>query len=113
MVFVPWDVVMPLKNHIALLWNYGKLFFLLGALFNLVCVTTLSAFFSYSGLVFAVILKVLFTTAVWYLHHLLEGRDGIFFYINLGIGRKKLTVETLSADFLFLVFLLVVLVIWN
>ncbi|MBR6883897.1 MAG: hypothetical protein IKN06_13145, partial [Bacteroidales bacterium] len=56
-------------------------------------------------LVVAFILKTLFTAVVLYLHRQFEDRDAVFFYINLGLSRKRLMAATLSIDFEFLLLL--------
>lgn len=53
----------------------------------------------------AFILKTLFTAVVLYLHRVFEARDAVFFYINLGLSRKRLMAATLSIDFGFLLLL--------
>lgn len=92
-------------RNIGLTWMYGKWIILAGGLYNLVCTALLAAAFSYMGLVDAFILKVLFTGVVLYLHRRFEVRDAIFFYINLGLSRKRLMAGTLTIDFGFLLLL--------
>ena len=92
-------------RNIGLVWMYGKWIILFGGLYNLACTSFLAWAFSYAGLVVAFILKMLFTAVVLYLHHQFEDRDAVFFYINLGLSRKRLMAATLSIDFGFLLFL--------
>ena len=92
-------------QNIRLVWMYGKWIILAGGLYNLVCAAFLAGAFSYMGLVDALILKMLFTAVVLYLHRRFEDRDAVFFYINLGWSRKRLMAATLSIDFGFLVLL--------
>ena len=92
-------------RNIGLVWMYGKWIILAGGLFNLACTAFLSEAFSYAGLVVAFILKTLFTAVVLYLHWVFEDRDAVFFYINLGLSRKRLMAATLSIDFGFLLLL--------
>ena len=92
-------------RNIGLTWMYGKWIILAGGLYNLVCAAFLAAAFSYMGLVDAFFLKVLFTGVVLYLHRQFEDRDAVFFYINLGLSRKRLMAATLSIDFGFLLLL--------
>ena len=92
-------------RNIGLVGMYGKWIILAGGLFNLVCAAFLARAFSYGGLVAALVLKMPFTAIVLYLHRQFEDRDAVFFYINLGLSRKRLMAGTLSIDFGFLVFL--------
>ena len=92
-------------RNIGLVWMYGKWIILIGGLFNLACTSFLAWAFSYMGLVTAFILKTPFTAVVLYLHRVFESRDAVFFYINLGLSRKRLMAVTLSIDFGFLLLL--------
>ena len=92
-------------RNIGLVWMYGKWIILAGGLFNLACTAFLVGAFSYTGLVAAFILKMLFTAVVLYLHRQFVDRDAVFFYINLGLSRKRLMAATLSIDFGFLLLL--------
>ena len=89
----------------GLVWMYGKWIILVGGLYNLACTSFLAWAFSYAGLVVAFILKMLFTAVLLYLHRVFEARDAVFFYINLGLSRKRLMAATLSIDFGFLLLL--------
>ena len=90
---------MQIGRHIGLVWGYGKWMLAAGMVFNAVCAGFLAAAFSYVGVVDAWVLKLAFTAVVLYLHRLLEDRDAIFFYINLGLSRKCLMAWTLGIDF--------------
>ena len=92
-------------RNMGVVWMYGKWIILAGGVYNVVCATFLAAAFSYAGLVSALILKLLFTAVVLYLHWRFKDRDSVFFYINLGLSRKRLMVATLSIDFGFLLLL--------
>ena len=94
-----------IRRNIGLMWMYGKWIILAGGLYNLVCAAFLAGAFSYVALVDAFILKMLFTAVVLYLYRRFEDRDAVFFYINLGLSRKRLMAATLSIDFGFLVLL--------
>ena len=96
-------------RNIGLVWMYGKWIILVGGLYNLAWASFLAWAFSYVGLITAFILKTPFTAVVLYLHRVFESRDAVFFYINLGLSRKRLMAATLSIDFGFL-FLLEILV---
>ena len=90
---------------IGLTWMYGKWMILVGGLYNLACTSFLAWAFSYMGLVTAFILKMPFTAVLLYLHRVFENRDAVFFYINLGLSRKRLMAGTLTIDFGFLLLL--------
>ena len=92
-------------RNLRLVWMYGKWIILAGGLYNLLCAAFLAGAFSYMGLVNALILKMLFTAVVLYLHRRFEDRDAVFFYINLGLSRKRLMAATRSIDFGFLILL--------
>jgi len=92
-------------RNIGLVWMYGKWIILVGGLYNLACTSFLAWAFSFAGLVAAFILKTLFTAVVLYLHRVFEARDAVFFYINMGLSRKRLMAATLSIDFGFLLLL--------
>ena len=98
-------------RNIGLVWMYGKWIILIGGLYNLACTSFLAWAFSYAGLVVAFILKTLFTAVVLYLHRVFEARDAVFFYINLGLSRKRLMAATLSIDFGFLLLLEMLIVL--
>ena len=91
--------MVEIGRHIRLVWQYGKWIIVLGGLFNVVCAGFLAGAFSYAALVYALILKVMFTSVVLYLHRAFESRDAVFFYINLGLSRKRLLGESLAFDF--------------
>ena len=86
-------------KHIEVVWQYGKWIFLAGMMYNAVCAGFLVGAFSYAGLVYALVLKLVFTAIVLYLHRVFEDRDAVFFYINLGMNRKGLLAWTLAVDF--------------
>lgn len=98
-------------RNIGLVLMYGKWILLAGGLYNLVCAAFLAGAFSYMGLVDAFVLKILFTAIVLYLHRQFEDRDAVFFYVNLGLSRKRLMTATLSMDFGFLLFLEILIVL--
>ena len=98
-------------RNIGMVWMYGKWMILVGGLYNLACTSFLAWAFSYAGLVAAFILKTPFTAVVLYLHRVFENRDAVFFYINLGLSRKRLMAATLSIDFGFMLFLEILIVL--
>ena len=97
---------MTLRDRIYLTWSYGKAQFLVGALYNVVCTQLLTSGFSYSFYIDAFILKAVVYAITYYLVRQFRDRDAIFFYINLGLSRRKLQLSVLLVDFLFLAILL-------
>ena len=97
---------MTLRNRISLTWRYGKAQLLIGAVYNLVCMYFLLGGISYAFFVDCFIVKVVVTAIVIYLASMFRDRDSIFFYINLGLSRRKLQVSVVLADFLALAILL-------
>ena len=97
---------MTLRDRIYLTWSYGKIQFLVGAVYNIVCTLLLTRGFSYSFYIDAFILKAVVYAITYYLVRQFRGRDAIFLYINLGLSRRKLQLSVLLVDFLFLAILL-------
>ncbi len=97
---------MTFRDRIYLTWSYGKIQFLVGALYNIVCAQLLASGFSYSFYIDAFILKAVVYAITYYLVRQFRGRDAIFFFINLGLSRRKLQLSVLLVDFLFLAILL-------
>ena len=93
---------MTLRDRISLTWNYGKTQLLIGAVYNLFCFGLLAGQFSYTFFVDSFILKAVLLPIVLYLLHLFRDRDAFFFYINLGLSRRKLEFSVILADFLML-----------
>ena len=98
---------MTLCDRISLTWRYGKAQLLIGALYNLFCARLLANGVSYSFFVDSFILKAVLTAIILYLAWQFRDRDAIFFYINLGLSRRKLQISVVLADFLALAILLV------
>lgn len=99
---------MTLSDYISLTWRYGKPLFLIGAVYNLVCAGFQMRGFSYSFLVYSFIFKVIPMLLTMYLAKHFQDRDAIFFYINLGLSRKKLLGSTILIDFLALAVLMTI-----
>ncbi len=97
---------MTLRDRIYLTWSYGKIQFLVGAVYNIVCAQLLMRGFSYAFYIDAFILKAAVYAITYYLVRQFRGRDAIFFYINLGLSRRKLQLSVLLVDFLVLAILL-------
>ncbi len=104
---------MTLHDRISLTWRYGKAQLLIGAVYNLVCMSFLLRGISYTFFVDCFIVKVLVTALTMYLASKFRDRDAIFFYINLGLSRRKLQFSVILADFLMLVILLAFVLIFH
>ncbi len=104
---------MPFLNRISLTWRYGKAQLLIGAVYNLVCMSFLLSGISYSFFVDCFIVKVLVTAFSMYLASKFRDRDAIFFYINLGLSRGKLQISVILADCLMLAILLTSVLIFH
>ena len=97
---------MSIRDRILLTWNYGKAQFLVGAAYNVFCTLLLKTGFSYSFFVDAFILKSIVFALTYYLTRQFQNRDAIFFYINLGLSRRKMQLSVLFVDYLVLTILL-------
>lgn len=97
---------MTLRDCIYLTWCYGKAQLVVGAVYNLVCMRFLLMEISYMFFVDSFIFKVFVTAPTLYLTSKFRDRDAIFFYINLGLSRRKLQISVILADFLMLAILL-------
>ena len=98
---------MTLRDRISLTWRYGKAQLLIGAVYNLVCAGLRAEQVSYTFFVDSFILKAVLTAITLYLARQFRDRDAIFFYINLGLSRRKLQISIILADFLMLAILLI------
>ena len=99
---------MTLRDRISLTWRYGKVIFLIGAVYNLVCARFQTLGFSYTFMVDSFILKVALMAITLYLVKQFRDRDTIFFYINLGLSRRKLLICVILIDFLSLAVLMAI-----
>lgn len=97
---------MTLRNRISLTWRFGKGLFLIGAVYNVVCAGFQAGGFSYSFMVDSFIIKAVITAIVLFLMKQFSDRDAVFFYINLGLSRRKLLVSIILADYLALAILM-------
>ena len=93
---------MTLRDRISLTLRYGRAQLLIGAVYNLVCMNYLLSEISYTFFVDCFIIKVVVTAITLYLVSIFQDRDAIFFYINLGLSRRKLELSVILADFLML-----------
>ena len=101
--------MMTLRDRISLTWRYGKGLFLIGAVYNLVCAGFQSGGFSYTFMVDSFIIKTVVTAITLFLMKQFSDRDAIFFYINLGLSRRKLLVSVIVIDFLVLAILMAIM----
>ena len=97
---------MILRDRISLTWRFGKGIFLIGTAYNLVCAGFQAGGFSYTFMVDSFIIKAVVTVITVYLVMRFRDRDSIFFYINLGLTRRKLLTSVILADFLALAILM-------
>ena len=102
---------MSVRDRIYLTWLYGKAQFLVGGVYNLLCAVLLATGASYALFVDAFIIKVAVYAVTLYLAVQLRGRDACFFYINLGLSRRKLLISVVLADFLVLAVLLTIVLL--
>lgn len=80
--------------------GYGVVLLVLGGLFNAVCAVLLSAGFFYGAILITLILKAGVTAVSLYLNRQFENRDSVFFYINLGLSRRRMLTTVLAVDYL-------------
>ena len=99
------------KERVLVTAEYGMGLLVLGGLFNVVYVTTLAIAFSYAGVVFGFLLKGAFTGVVLYLRRQFENRDAVFFYINLGLTRRRMMTAVLVTDFVALTLMLAIVIL--
>ena len=101
--------MMTLRDRISLTWRYGKGLFLIGGVYNLVCAGFQSGGFSYTFMVDSFIIKTVVTAIMLFLMKQFSDRDAIFFYINLGLSRRKLLASVIVIDFLVLAILMAIM----
>ena len=104
---------MTLKDRIFLIWSYGKPQFLVGGVYNLFCTFLLWNGISYSFFVNAFILKMPLYAITLFLLHQFRDKNSCFFYINLGLSRRKMQIRVLVVDFLALAILLTTVLLLN
>ena len=100
---------MTILDRISLIWRYGKGIFIIGAVYNLVCAGFQTLGFSYTFMVDSFILKGVLLAITLYLVKQFRDRDAIFFYINLGLSRRKLLISVVLIDFLSLAVLMAII----
>jgi len=104
---------MTILDRISLIWRYGKAQLLIGAVYNLVCMNFLLIDISYTFFVDCFIIKAFVTALVLFMASIFRDRDAIFFYINLGLTRRKLQVSVILADYLALAVLLTSVLVFH
>ena len=97
------------RDRISLTGRYGKGIFLIGAVYNLVCAGFQTLGFSYTFMVDSFILKGVLLAITLYLVKQFRDRDAIFFYINLGLSRRKLLISVVLIEFLSLAVLMAIM----
>lgn len=97
---------MTLRDRIYIIWSFGKLQIIIGAVYNLSCAWLLLNSLSYSLLVNSFIVKAVVYAITLYLASQFRKRDFVFFYINLGFSLRRLHLTVLLIDFLALALLL-------
>lgn len=102
---------MTFRNRLYLNWQYGKAQLVLGAVYNVVCTVLLAQGFSYMFFMDSFILKVALTAVALYLIEEFRDRDAIFFYINLGLSRRRLITSAILIDFVALAIMLTVVLL--
>jgi len=100
---------MTLRDRISLTWRYGKGIFLIGAVYNLVCAGFQAGGFSYTFMVDSFIIKAVISAITLYLVEQFRDRDAIFFYINLGLSRRKQLISVILIDFMALAILMTIM----
>ena len=91
--------------------GYGAGLLVLGGLFNAVCFVLLSMGFFYGAIVITLILKAGVTAVSLYLNRRFENRDAVFFYINLGLSRRRMLKTVLAVDYLVWAVLIVIIIL--
>ena len=99
-------VGMTTRERIYLTWSYGKGQFIIGLAYNLICARYLALGISYAFFVETFIIKAFLYAITLFFFDQFRSRDAIFFYINLGLSRRKLQRSILLTDFLTLAILL-------
>lgn len=102
---------MSFRSQAYLTWTYGQVQFIVGTVYNAFCTLLLATGFSYAFFVQAFIIKAVVYAITLYLVRQFRSRDAIFFYINLGLSRRKMEVRVLATDFLALAIMLTIVLL--
>ena len=98
-------------DRVRLTLSYGWVLLFCGALFNVVCGLLLATSFAFSWIDICLLFKLSCTAVVLYLMRQFEHRDAVFFYINLGLTRRRMLATVLAADFLVWALMITIIVI--
>ena len=98
-------------DRVRLTFSYGWVLLFCGAFFNVVCGLLLAASFIYSGILLSLIIKLLCTAALLYLQRQFEHRDAVYFYITLGLTRRRMLATVLAIDYLVWALMITIIVI--
>lgn len=98
-------------DRIRLTLEYGAGLLVWGGLFNAVCYVYLSMAFFYSAVMVSLILKAGVSAASLYLKRRFENRDAVFFYVNLGLNRRRMLATVLTVDYLVWAALIVIILL--
>ena len=105
-----WDMVSWL-DRFRLTMGYGAGLLVWGGLFNAVCYVLMREDFLYGAILAALIIKTWVTAASLYLHRRFENRDDVFFYINLGLSRRRMLTTVLAVDYLVWAALVIIIIL--
>ena len=103
--------VISFWDRVRLSFSYGWVLLFCGALFNVVCGLLLATSFAFSWIDICLLFKLSCTAVVLYLMRQFEHRDAVFFYINLGLTRRRMLATVLAADFLVWALMITIIVI--
>lgn len=109
MVFAEMRGMVSWMERVRLRLGYGVVLLVMGGLFNAVSASLLSMAFFYSGIFITLILKTGVTAVTLYLKRRFENRDAVFFYINLGLNRRRMLAAVLAVDYLVWAVLMVII----
>lgn len=98
-------------DRVRLSFSYGWVLLFCGALFNIVCGLLLASSPAFSLIDICLLFKLFCMGIVLFLKRQFEHRDAVFFYINLGLTRRRMLATVLAADFLVWAIMITVIVI--
>ena len=104
---------MTLADRLYLLWRHQKPLLLTGLVYNILSVALLVGVDSvYSTFFFLLIIKIPLVLLVVFLMREFSARDHDVFYVNLGLGRRRMFTVGLLTDILsFLLLCIIVMII--
>ena len=98
-------------DRVRLTVSYGWVLLVCGALFNIASGVLLATSLGYSGIDISLLFKLLCTGVLLYLQRQFEHRDAVFFYINLGLTRRRMLAEAVAMDYLAWALMIIIIVI--